>query len=100
MCARNRMHEALVETICRSELAPVPHWIADVTATSAAGRRNNAIALHAESIGSRTLMLLLGIDCEVAFRCWLRRHTNRNGRLHEAAVSFHYINIFLRKRNF
>src|SRR5205823_14355496 len=61
--ARSGMHEALVKAVRRSKLAPVPHWVADVTATSAASGRNNAIALHAEAVRSRTLVLLFGIDC-------------------------------------
>src|SRR5437899_2097306 len=98
--ARSGMDEALVKAVRRSELAPVPHRVADVTATSAASGRNNSIALHAEAVRSRTLVLLFGIDCEIAFWCRLNRHTNRNGGRHQAAIAFHYINIFLGKRDF
>src|SRR6266576_6112718 len=48
----------------------------------------------------KKLVLLLGIDCEIAFRCRLRRHANRNNGSHQRAIAFHYINVFLGKRDF
>src|SRR4029077_8906179 len=64
------------------------------------GGRNYSVALHAESIGSGTLVFLFGIDIEIAFRCRLRGHANGNSRGHQAAVAFHHIDILLGKRDF
>src|SRR4029077_1082715 len=97
--SRHRMHKALIKTIRRSELTPVSHRISDVTPSPTAGRRNYSIALHAESVRSRTLVLLFRVNVKITFRCWLRGHANRNGGRHEATVAFHYINVFLRERN-
>ena len=94
------MDKALMKTIRRRELAPVTHWVTNVPAAPAPRRRNNAIALHAESIRPGTLVRLFGIDIELASWCGLRGQANRNGRLHQAAVAFHHIDILLGKRDF
>src|SRR5437773_9467052 len=84
---RHRMDKALMKTIRRRELAPVTHWVTNVPAAPAPRRRNNAIALHAESIRPGTLVLLFGVDIEIASWCGLRGQANRNGCRHQAAVA-------------
>jgi hypothetical protein len=98
--ARHRMDKALVKTVGRSEFTPITHRISNIPARSATSRRNYPIALDAKSVRPRALMLLFGIDSEITSRCRLIRHTNRNGGRHQAAIAFHYINIFLGKRDF
>ena len=66
---------------------------------AAAGGRYYSVALHAESVRSRPLVLLLGINREVASRCGLRRHANINRSSHQASVSLHDINVLLGQRN-
>ena len=90
---------ALMKPVGGSKLAPITHWISDVTARPATGGGYYSVALHAEAIRSRPLVLLLGINREVASRCGLRSHTNINGGGHQASVAFHYINVLLGERN-
>src|SRR6516225_242530 len=72
MRVRSWMDIALMKTVGGSKLAPITHWISDVTARAAAGGGYDSVALHAEAIRSRPLVLLLGINREVASRCGLR----------------------------
>jgi len=97
---RSRMYKALVKTVGGSELTPISHGISDVTPSPTAGRRNYSIALHAESVRSGTFVLLFRINVEIAFRCRLRGHANRNGRRHQASVALHDVHIFLSERDF
>ena len=52
------MNKSLMKTVSGSEFAPVAHRITDISAGSAAGRGDNAIALDTESIRSGALMFL------------------------------------------
>ena len=99
MRMRGWMDVPLMETVGGSKLAPITHWISDITARAAAGGRYYSVALHAESVRSRPLVLLLGINREVASRCGLRRHANINRSSHQASVSLHDINVLLGQRN-
>ena len=65
---RSRMYKALVKTVGRSELTPVSHGISDISPRPTASRRNYSIALHAESVRSRTLVLLFRINVKIAPR--------------------------------
>src|SRR5262249_40184526 len=94
-----RVDIALMKTVRGSKLAPITHWIADVTPRPATGRRYYSVALHTEPIRSRPLVLLFGINSEVASRRGLRSHTNINGGSHQTSVAFHYINVLLGKRD-
>src|SRR5262245_38132404 len=89
------MDKALVKTVGGSKLAPITHWISDVTARPTTGGGYYSVALHAEAITSRALVLLLGINREAPSRCGLRRHTNINGGRHQAAVALHHIDNLL-----
>ena len=99
MRMRSWMDIPLMKTVCGSKLAPITHWISDVTAWPATGGRYYSVALHAEPIRSRPLVLLLGINREATSRCGLRSHTNINGGGHQASVAFHYIDVLLGKRD-
>jgi len=99
MRVRGWMDIALMKTVRGSKLTPITHWISDVTARAAPGGGYYSAALHAEAIRSRPLVLLLGINREVASRCGLRSHTYINGGGHQASVALHYIDILLGKRN-
>src|SRR5215470_16012444 len=94
-----RVHKALMETVGGSKLAPITHWIADVTPRAATGGGHYSVALHTEPIRSRPLVLLFGVNSEVASRRGLRGHTNINGGSHQASVAFHHIHILLGKRD-
>src|SRR5262249_40207533 len=100
MCMRDWMDIPLMKTVGGSKLAPITHWISDITARPATGGGYYSVTLHAEPIRSRPLVLLLGINPEVAFRCGLRSHANINGRGHQVSVAFHDINVLLGKRDF
>ena len=93
------MDKPLMKTVGRSKLAPIAHWISDVTPRPTTGRGHYSVALHAKPIRSRSLVLLLGINREVASRRGLRSHTYINGGGHQASVALHYIDILLGKRN-
>jgi len=56
--------------------------------------------LHAKSIRPGTLVLLFGVDVEIAAWCGLRGHANGNGRRHQTAVALHHVDILLGKRDF
>src|SRR5436190_23996799 len=99
MCVWCGMHKTLVKTVGGSELTPISHRISDVTPWPTPGRRNYSISLHAESVRSRTFVLLFRINVEIALGRWFRGHANRNGRRHQATVALHYVNVFLRERN-
>src|SRR5262249_2084691 len=60
MRMRGWMDIPLMKTVGGSKLAPITHWIADVTPRSAAGGGHYSVTLHAEPIRSRPLVLLLG----------------------------------------
>ena len=100
MRMRGWMDIALMKTVGGSKLAPITHWIADVTARPTTGGRYYSVALHAEPARSRPLVLLLGINREIASRRGLRSHTNINSGSHQRPVAFHYIDVLLGKRNF
>src|SRR6266480_8064303 len=94
------MDKTLMKTVGRSELAPITHGISDVPPGPTTGRRNYSISLHAESIRPGALVLLFGVDVEIAFGCRLRGHADRNGGRHQAAITFHHVDVLLGKRNF
>src|SRR2546421_7692059 len=94
------MYKALMKTVGGSEFTPISHRISDVAPSPTASRRNYLIALHAESVRSRTLMLLFRINTKIAPRCRLRGGGNRNGRHHQATVAFHHIDVLLREPDF
>src|SRR5215468_5809219 len=79
MRVRGWMDIALMKTVGGSKLTPITHWISDVTARPTTGGRYYSVALHAEPVRSRPLVLLLGINREIASRRGLRSHTNING---------------------
>jgi hypothetical protein len=93
------MYKPLMKTVGGSKLAPITHWISDITARAATGGGYYSVALHAEPIRSRPLVLLFGINSEAASRRGLRSHTNINGGGHQTSVAFHYVNVLLRERN-
>src|SRR4029077_13693180 len=93
------MHKTLMKTVGGSELTPISHGISDVTPRSTAGRRNYSIPLHAESVRSRTFVLLFRINSEIAPGRRFRGSANRNGRRHQGTVALHYVDVFLRERN-
>src|SRR5207249_3042382 len=99
VCARNRMYKALMKTVGGSEFTPISHRISDIAPSPTTCRRNYLIALYAESVRSRTLMLLFRINIKIAFGCRLRGSANRNGRRHQATVAFHHIDVLLRERD-
>src|SRR5512133_913369 len=99
MCVWCGMHKTLVKTVGGSELTPISHRISNVTPWPTASRRNYSIALHAESVRSRTFVLLFRINVEIAPGRWFRGHANRNGRRHQATVALHYIDVFLLEGN-
>ena len=99
MRMRGWMDVPLMETVGGSKLAPITHWISDVTTRPTTGGGYYSVALHAEAIRSRPLVLLFGINSEVASRCGLRSHTYINGGGHQASVALHYIDVLLGKRN-
>src|SRR5205823_4451008 len=99
VCAWSRMDKALMETVGRSEFAPITHRISNITASTTTSRRNYAIALHAEPVRPRTFVLLFGIDLEISFWRRFRRSPDGTRHSHQATVALHYINIFFRKRN-
>src|SRR5205085_5416294 len=99
MAAGVQVHVTLVKTIGRSEFTPIAHWISDIAPRdiSAGFRRDNPVALNAKSVRPRPLVLLLGIDGEIAFRRWLCRNPNRRGHGHETTITLHYIDILFRE---
>src|SRR5207247_11296149 len=94
------MYKALMKTVGGSEFTPISHRISDIAPSPTTCRRNYLIALHAESVRSRTLMLLFRINIKITFRCWLRGHANRNGGRHQTAVAFNHIDVLLREQDF
>lgn len=102
MRARHGMDVALMETVGRCELAPKSHWIADiVTWNIGAGLRgNNAVPLHPEPIGPGTLVLFFFVNRESPSWRRLGRNTNGARDRHQAAVTFHDVNVLFRERNF
>ena len=76
MCMWCGMHKTLMKTVGGSELTPISHGISDVTPSPTAGRRNYSIALHAESVRSRTFVLLFRINGEIAPGRRFRGHAN------------------------
>src|SRR5215472_2762653 len=95
----SRVDKPPMKTVGGSKLAPITHWISDVTTRPTTGGGYYSVALHAKPIRSRPLVLLLGINREVTSRCGLRRHTNINGGGHQASVALHYVDVLLRERN-
>src|SRR5207247_3636619 len=71
MRTRVRMHKALVKPICWREFTPISHRITDIASRSTPGGGDNAIALHAKSIGAGTLLFLLCVNREISPRRWL-----------------------------
>src|SRR5581483_9860501 len=64
--ARHRMHKALMKTIPRRKFTPKTHWIANVTARRVAcGSRHDFVALHTETVGTRTFVFLFGVNLEI-----------------------------------
>src|SRR5439155_735725 len=94
------MYKALMKTVGGSEFTPISHRISDIAPSPTASRRNYLIALHAESVRSRTLVLLFRINAKIAPGRRLRGGANRNSRRHQATVAFHHIDVLLRKRDF
>src|SRR4029077_3261747 len=94
VCARIRVDKALVKTVRRRKLAPIPHRVSDIPTSSTASRRNYAIALHAKTVRPRTLVFLFGVNFEVALRRRFRGSPNRTGNRHQATVALHDVNVF------
>jgi hypothetical protein len=97
MCPRDWMNEALVKSIGRRKLTPVPHRIANVASRSTAGGGDDAITLNAESVGAGALLFLFGINRKTASRRRLFWNADRTSHCHETAIAFHYINILFGK---
>src|SRR5689334_7507045 len=93
------MNESLMETVGRRELAPITHRVTDITTRAPAGRGDNGIPVHTETVRARTFVFLFRINGEVPPRRRFLRQPNRTSDCHQTSITFQHINILLREGN-
>jgi len=99
---RGRMHEALMKSIGRCELAPESHRVTNITSWNIGTGfgRHDAIALNAETVGAGALIFLFPVNGEISSRGRLGGNANTARHCHQATITFHDINVLFRKRDF
>src|SRR4029077_2372031 len=91
---------ALMKSVSRRELTPVTHRIPDIMAGGAStGCGGHTISVHAETIGTGALVLLLRVNCEITARCRLISQPDRTRRRHQTTVALHDVNVLRRQRH-
>src|SRR2546430_12273616 len=99
---RGWMHEALMKSIGRSELAPESHRVTNITSWNVGTGfgRHHAIALNAETVGAGALIFLFPVNGEISSRGRFGGNANTARHCHQATITFHDVNVLCRNRHF
>src|SRR5207237_2877261 len=102
MRPRDRMHEALMKSIGRRELAPESHRVTNIASGNigAGFSRHYSIALNAEAIGTGPLVFLFPVNGEISSRSRFGGNAHTACHCHQATITFHDVNVLCRKRHF
>src|SRR5204863_9457303 len=98
----HRMHETLMKSIGRCELAPESPRVTNIESGNirAGFSGHYSIALNAETIRAGTLVFFFPVNGKIP--SWRRFGGNANTacHCHQATIAFHDVNVLFRKRHF